>query len=182
MAKLKMEDGTILTDLAAIGREMAPLGITLHHLELSRDPAVTALLAKPVLTEDEKDAVLKAHDHHFKRLAHESGYQTRDLIVIHPDVPNLDAMLARFEKSHTHAEDEVRYIVDGDGVFGFTRPDGSQVELLVEPTEYVNVPVGTEHWFHLTGRRRIKAIRYFTNQTGWTPEYTGTPIRIAALG
>jgi 1,2-dihydroxy-3-keto-5-methylthiopentene dioxygenase len=120
--------------------------------------------------------VLVLLDHTFQQLRESLGYQSRDLIVLHPDVPGLDELLAKFERCHTHADDEVRYIVDGEGVFGFVLPDGSQVELLVEPGEYVNVPMGTEHWFHLTKRKRIKAIRYFVDTTGWTPEYTGTPI------
>lgn len=93
--------------------------------------------------------------------------QTRDLIVLHPDVPNLDELLAKFDRIHTHAEDEVRYILDGAGVFGFVRPDGSQVELTVEAADYINVPAGTEHWFYLTPQRRIKAIRYFTGTAGY---------------
>jgi cupin superfamily acireductone dioxygenase involved in methionine salvage len=59
-------------------------------------------------------------------------------------------------------------------------PDGqtsqalkSQVELTIEPGEYINVPTGTEHWFVLTERRRIKAVRYFAGTDGWVPEYTG---------
>lgn len=181
MAELLLEDGTILRDLAAISKEMAPLGIKLERWPVSSDPAIRALLGKATLTDEEKSAVLAAHDHYFTPLKETAGYQTRDLIVIHDAIPNLDAMLAKFDKSHTHSEDEVRYIVDGEGVFGFTRPDGSQVELKVQPEEIINVPTGTEHWFHLTGSRRIKAVRYFTSTAGWTPEYTGTPIRVATL-
>ena len=181
MAKLKLEDGTVLTDLNAIAPELAPLGVALSHWPVSEDPTIAALLAKPILNDEEKAAVLSAHDHYFREQQKQHGYQTRDLIVIHKDVPNLDAMLAKFDKCHTHAEDEVRYIVAGEGVFGFARPDGSQVELLIEPEEYINVPIGTEHWFHLTGSKSIKAIRYFISMGGWTPEYTPTAIRIAAL-
>ena len=93
------------------------------------------------------------------------------LIVLHPEIPNLDAMLAKFNPIHTHSEDEVRYIVDGEGIFGFVRPDETQVELTVQPEEYINVPAGTEHWFCLTAARRVKAVRYFTGTEGWTPEY-----------
>ena len=106
------------------------------------------------------------------------GYQSRDLIVLNPQVPNLDALLAKFDKIHTHADNEIRYIIDGDGVFGFVLPDQTQAELTVEPEEYINVPAGTEHWFVLTESRRIKAVRYFTTTEGWVPEYTGREIRV----
>jgi len=179
MAKLLMENGSVLTDLNQIGQEMAPLGIKLSKWPVSTEPEVKALLEKESLSDEEKVRVLAAHDHYFFDLQKQDGYQTRDMIVIHGGIPNIDVMLAKFDKCHTHSEDEVRYIVAGEGVFGFVRPDGTQVELTVEPEEYINVPTGTEHWFHLTATRAIKAIRYFTSTAGWSPEYTGTPIRIA---
>jgi 1,2-dihydroxy-3-keto-5-methylthiopentene dioxygenase len=43
----------------------------------------------------------------------------------------LNTLLSKFNRCHTHADDEVRYIIDGEGVFGFVRPDGSQVELTI---------------------------------------------------
>jgi 1,2-dihydroxy-3-keto-5-methylthiopentene dioxygenase len=97
--------------------------------------------------------------------------------VLHPEVPNLDALLSKFNSCHYHADDEVRYIVAGEGIFGFVRPDGSQVELTVQPEEFINVPANSEHWFYLTPAKRIKAVRYFTTTEGWTPEYTSTEIK-----
>jgi 1,2-dihydroxy-3-keto-5-methylthiopentene dioxygenase len=90
-------------------------------------------------------------------------------------------MLAKFDKVHTHSDDEVRYIIDGEGIFGFVLPDGRQVELTVETGDYINVPADTEHWFHLTEKRRIKAVRYFTSAEGWVANYTGTPVRIGRV-
>ena len=72
-------------------------------------------------------------------------------------------------------------IVDGEGVFGFTFPDGSQAELLMERGEYINVPKDTEHWFHLTRAMRIKAVRYFSGTDGWVPVYTGADVRVEPL-
>ncbi|MDJ0566530.1 MAG: cupin domain-containing protein, partial [Microcystis sp. M49629_WE12] len=109
------------------------------------------------------------------------GYQARDLIVLHPEIPNLDTLLAKFERCHTHADDEVRYIIDGEGVFGFVFADGSQGELTIQPQEYINVPAHSEHWFHLTASKRVKAVRYFTSTAGWVPEYTETVIRFPSL-
>lgn len=178
MAKLLLEDGTILNNLNDVARELAPLNVSLSHWPTGDDPELVALLDKPALTDGEKETVLAKLDHYFANLKQQEGYQARDLIVIHPDIPNLDQMLAKFEKCHTHADPEVRYIVAGEGVFGFVRPDGSQVELNIEPSEYINVPAGSEHWFHLTSTRKIKAVRYFVDSSGWTPIYTGTSIRI----
>ncbi len=179
MAILRLETGEPLTEVGAIAAELAPLNIGLNVWSTGTD--VRSLLAQQTLTDDEKEQVLVGLDHYFEQLKADLGYTSRDLIVLHPEVPNLEVMLAKFDKVHTHADDEVRYIVDGEGVFGFVRPDGSQVELTVQAGEYINVPAGTEHWFYLTPSRRVKAVRYFAGTDGWTPEYTSTPIKFATL-
>ena len=45
------------------------------------------------------------------------GYQTADVIDVRPDTPNLEAMLAKFTREHWHDEDEVRFIIEGRGLF-----------------------------------------------------------------
>ncbi|HIK28717.1 MAG: cupin domain-containing protein [Oscillatoriaceae bacterium SKW80] len=181
MAILQKEDGTICTEMEAIARELAPLNIQLHRWPIGENTQTRILLAKETLSDSEKEQLLQSLDHYFQELKNTQGYQSRDIIILHPATPNLDVMLAKFQSCHTHADDEVRYIIDGEGVFGFVRPDGSQIELTVQPEEYINVPAGTEHWFHLTAARRIKAIRYFSGTEGWVPQYTGTEIRIRPI-
>lgn len=175
MAILQLENGTTYTNYSDIERELAPLGIHLNHWSIN--PELQPLLAQDHLTEEEKQQVLTALEHHFEHLRDTAGYQSRDLIVLHPAIPNFDGLVAKFNQTHTHTEDEVRYILDGDGIFGFVYSDGTQVELTVQPQEYINVPAGTEHWFYLTSARRIKAVRYFVTTEGWTPNYTNTAIR-----
>jgi 1,2-dihydroxy-3-keto-5-methylthiopentene dioxygenase len=176
MAILQLENGKILTDLEQIGERLRTLSIQLQQWPVGGN-ALT-LLAQPSLQDDEKEQVLRSLDHYFDSL---EGYQSRDLIVLNPNTPNLDGLLEKFSRPHTHADDEVRYIVDGEGVFGFVCPDGSQMELTLQPEEYINVPAGTEHWFYLTSLRRIKAVRYFVDTLGWTPEYTATAIRMQVV-
>lgn len=178
MAILYLENGTTYTELEDISRELACLNIHLNRWSVGSNPELLHLLNQPALNADEKEQVLQGLDRYFEELKQTAGYESRDLIVLNPETPNLQALLSKFNQCHIHADDEVRYIVDGEGVFGFIRPDGSQVELTVEAEEYINVPAGTEHWFYLTETQRIKAVRYFTTTEGWTPEYTQTEIRI----
>ncbi len=180
MAKLRIEDGTIYTLLSDIVRELAPLNIQVNRWPIGDEPKLKALLARYVLIDSEKEKILEALDVYFQQLKITAGYQCRDLIVLHPDVPHLDSLVSKFDRCHTHADCEVRYIIAGEGVFGFVRPDNSQVELTVQPEDYINIPSGTEHWFYLTDLRQIKAVRYFTSQDGWIPEYTNTKIRLCA--
>lgn len=183
MAVLQLEEGTTYTQLSDIEQELAPLNVQLNRWPVGDNPEIQSLLAKDALSDEEKEKVLQALDGYFEELKQSSGYESRDLIVLYPEVPNLDTLLSKFNRCHYHTDDEVRYIVAGEGIFGFVRPDGSQVELTVQPEEYINVPANTEHWFCLTPSKRIKAVRYFTTTEGWTPEYTDTEInfRPAAL-
>lgn len=177
VAILQLENGAIYTELKDIAPELASLNIQLNRWSVGDNPQLHSLLAQNSLSEEEKEQVLKELDRYFEQLKQTAGYQSRDLIVLHPETPNLDALMAKFDQIHTHELDEVRYILDGEAIFGFVRPDGSQVELTVQKEEYINVPALTEHWFYLTKARRVKAVRYFTTTEGWIPQYTGREIR-----
>lgn len=177
MAVLRLEGNTLITESTEIAPYLAPMGVQLARWPVGDRPDTLALLDCPSLEEAEKEELLRSLDGYFEDLKTNLGYRTRDLIVLHDRTPNLDHLLAKFEQCHIHADDEIRYIIDGEGVFGFACPDGFQVELTVQREDYINVPAGTEHWFHLTPVRRIKAVRYFSSTEGWVPQYTGTPIR-----
>lgn len=177
MAVLKREDGSTVSSLEDIRKELAPLNVGLDRWAIP-DGQTKGLLAKESLSEEEKQEVLKGLDEYFVKLEEEQGYKSRDLVVLHPEIPDLGALLQKFDSAHTHDDDEVRFVVDGEGVFGFVLPEGSQVELKIEAGDYINVPKDTEHWFYLTDKKRIKAIRYFSGTEGWVPRYTGLKIRM----
>jgi len=177
MAVLRHENGMKNTSADDIARALQPLGVQLARWPVGDDPALRNLLSEPVLDATGKEAVLAALEARFDELKRVAGYRSRDLVVLHPDLPKLVDITRPYLDCHVHADDEVRYVVDGEGVFGFVLPDGQQVELTVVAEEYINVPARVEHWFHLTASRRIKAVRYFTDTADWTPEYTGTARR-----
>jgi 1,2-dihydroxy-3-keto-5-methylthiopentene dioxygenase len=80
-------------------------------------------------------------------------------------------MLAKFSKEHTHTEDEVRFILQGRGVFHINPGDRPVFGIEVWAGDLISVPLGTRHWFDLCGDRRIRAIRLFQDTSGWTPHY-----------
>ena len=116
--------------------------------------------------------ILQAFAKEIELLKQQGGYVTADVIDLHADTANLEGMLARFRKEHWHDEDEVRFIVEGRGVFHLHPPGGPVIALEVEAGDLVRVPTGTWHWFDLCKDRRIRAIRLFQDPTGWTPKYT----------
>ena len=106
------------------------------------------------------------------RLKARGGYVTADVIDVTADTPNLDTMLAKFNREHWHDEDEVRFIIAGRGLFHIHPNEGPVFVIEVEPGDLIRVPRGTKHWFDLCAERRIRAIRLFQDQSGWTPRYT----------
>ncbi len=143
-------------------------GIDYEHWEVPQEALVYT--KKETLSDKEKEELLQTVNHRFLELQKKFGYQTRDLVVLHPNVPNIDEMLAKFDKVHYHTDEEVRYILDGSGYFGFI---GKNEKFLVHVTEsdFISVPRNTNHWFYLDDRKRIKAVRYFTDTAGWVPNY-----------
>lgn len=176
MAKIIESDANEITDFATIGERLAPLGIALHSWPAPTTARARELLDRQSLNDGEKEELLGFVQNRFEQLKREKGYATRDLIVIHEQIPGLADMLAKFDKIHYHTDDEVRYILAGRGYFGFVAPNEEQFLLEVTAGDYINVPANTEHWFELKDSKRIKAVRYFIDTSGWTPVYTKRPM------
>lgn len=173
MARILFPDGSELSDLAAVQERLARTGITLRHWPAPTSPRAQALMGQKALNDAEKEELLGFVQERFEALKREKGYRMRDLVVIHEDIPGLADMLGKFDKIHTHSDDEVRYILAGQGYFGFVEPDGKQYLLEMRGGDYINVPANTEHWFEMRGCTRCKAVRYFIDTSGWAPIYTG---------
>ena len=116
--------------------------------------------------------LLAAYKDKIDELKARGGYVTADVIDVFPDTPNLDAMLNKFNSEHWHDEDEVRFIVEGRGLFTSIRRAARSSPIEVEAGDLIRVPRGTHHWFDLCADRRIRAIRLFQDPSGWTPHYT----------
>ena len=122
------------------------------------------------------EAILAAYSEPIEALKAQGGYVTTDVIEVKPDTPGLDAMLAKFNSEHWHDEDEVRYIIQGRGLFHINPSDGPVFAIEVHAGDLVRVPRGTRHWFDLCADRQIRAIRLFQDPSGWTPHYTQSGI------
>jgi 1,2-dihydroxy-3-keto-5-methylthiopentene dioxygenase len=167
---------------------MAVVSVPARGLVLDDQEHVTSFLAArgidherwrpahPIAAGASADEVLAAYSAEIGRLKARGGYVSADVIDVGPGTPGLDAMLERFRREHWHDEDEVRFILEGRGVF-FVHPEGVEVfSIEVGPGDLVRVPRGTRHWFDLCAERRIRAIRLFQDAAGWTPRYTESGI------
>lgn len=130
-----------------------------------------ASLSSRNLSEAEKQQVLKAFDGEIQRLYKTRGYKTADVVTLYPDTPNLDAMLAKFDKKHLHTDDEVRFVVQGRGVFTLFPANGEVIDAELQPGDFITVPANYKHYFTLCPDRQITAIRIFTDPAGWVANY-----------
>jgi 1,2-dihydroxy-3-keto-5-methylthiopentene dioxygenase len=131
---------------------------------------------QPVAEDATADDVLHAYAREVDALKQRGGYATADVIDVRPETPNLDAMLTKFNREHWHDEDEVRFIVEGRGLFHVHPPDGPVFAIEVDAGDLIRVPRGTHHWFDLCADRRIRAIRLFKDPAGWAPHYTDSGV------
>lgn len=165
MAVLRFpEENTTFEKEPEIRSELSELGIDYERWSLDR-----------VGADASADEVLSAYADEIDAMKRRGGYVTADVIDVNPATPNLDAMLAKFDKEHTHDEDEVRFILAGRGIF-FLNIHDRVVSVEVGPGDMLRVPRGTTHWFTLCEDRRIRAIRWFQDTTGWTPHYTDSGV------
>lgn len=129
---------------------------------------------RPLAATASNEEILEAYAGEIEDLKQNGGYVTADVINVTPETPNLEAMLNKFNKEHTHDEDEVRFCVEGSGVFHIHPENGPITAIQVGAGDLIRVPRGTKHWFDLCDTKTIRCIRLFQDTSGWAPLYTGT--------
>lgn len=144
-------------------------GLTYRHWDVSK--LHEGLRGNYALTEAEKTEVLVAFKEEIESLKAEGGYVAADVVVLSEKTPDLETLLGKFSREHHHGEDEVRFVVDGHGIFTIRGRSGRYIELTVGPGDLITVPAGTRHWFTLAEDRRITCIRLFQDPSGWAAIY-----------
>ncbi len=111
---------------------------------------------------------------HVKALERD-GYETIDQVSVSPDHPDRETLRGKFLSEHRHAEDEVRYFEEGEGLFTL-REGGSIYAVLCTAGDMISVPAGMRHWFDMGAQPSFTAWRFFQTPAGWVGEFTGDPI------
>ena len=101
----------------------------------------------------------------------EHGYVDEDFVELGPKTENLDAICAKFDKEHFHTEDEVRFVVEGAGIFDIRDEADRWLRIEVTPGDMIVIPARKYHRFYLTDSRQIRCMRLFANHDGWAPLY-----------
>ncbi|TVQ65003.1 MAG: cupin domain-containing protein [Spirulina sp. DLM2.Bin59] len=162
----KTQTQETLTEPAAIKAFLNRNGIIFEQWET---PAQLTPTASP-------EEILAAYSDRVNPYMAAHGYQTADVVNIHPGIDNYPAIRAKFLAEHTHPEDEVRFFVEGEGLFWFNLDHEPVFNLRCCAGDLISVPQGTKHWFDAGEIPNVKAIRIFSTTEGWTPLYTGSGI------
>jgi 1,2-dihydroxy-3-keto-5-methylthiopentene dioxygenase len=154
-----------LTDHSAIAQRLAAVGVQLERWQSTR----------PLTREAGQDEVLEAYRDEVERLNTHFGFESVDVVSLHPGHPDRAAFRQKFLAEHTHDDFEVRFFVDGRGLF-YLHVDGKVHMVLCEKGDLLSVPANTTHWFDMGERPDFKCIRFFTKPDGWVGHFTGSDI------
>jgi 1,2-dihydroxy-3-keto-5-methylthiopentene dioxygenase len=154
-----------MTGHAVIAERLGAIGVQFERWEAGR----------PLTRDADQDEVLDAYRSDIERLNERFGFQSVDVVSLQPDHPDRAAFRQKFLAEHTHDDFEVRFFVDGRGLF-YLHVDGRVHMLLCERGDLISVPAGTTHWFDMGERPDFKCIRFFTRPEGWVGNFTGSDI------
>ncbi|MGF1642470.1 MAG: acireductone dioxygenase [Thiotrichales bacterium] len=150
---------------AEIRRELDRIGVRFERWQANQ----------PISDNATSDEVIAAYREDVDRLMRDNGFKSVDVISVTPDHPDKAALRSKFLSEHTHSEYEVRFFVDGQGLF-YLHVGDRVYTVLCEKGDLISVPAGTTHWFDMGPNPSLKAIRLFTNPEGWVANFTGDPI------
>lgn len=105
------------------------------------------------------------------RIKREHGYVDEDFVELSADTPNLEAICAKFDREHYHTEDEVRFVVAGEGIFDVRDEADRWIRIEVAEGDMIVIPACAHHRFFLTAQKQIRCMRLFANNDGWAPLY-----------
>ncbi len=157
--------GEPVTEHQAITDTLQRLGVRFERWETGA----------PLAADAGQDEVLAAYQPDVERLQDEYGFQSVDVVALRPDHPQRDELRDKFLQEHTHSDFEVRFFVDGAGLFYLHVGDKVYL-VLCEQGDLISVPAGVTHWFDMGAAPDFKCIRLFVIPEGWVAEMTGSGI------
>lgn len=171
MSALRVYDETgqpiesVIWDYDTIAARLGELGVQFERWQAT----------EPLSDSAEQEAVLQAYQHSIDQLNKQYGFQSVDVVALRPDNPKKDEFRQKFLAEHIHADFEVRFFVDGSGLF-YLHVNDKVYLVLCEKGDLISVPANTTHWFDMGKDPNFKCIRLFTTENGWVGDFTGSEI------
>lgn len=105
------------------------------------------------------------------RIKEIKGYVAQDEVNMSPTLPNYEEMSQKFRIEHYHPGDEVRFVLEGGGVWEIRSLEDKWMRVEVGPGDFIVVPDKRYHLFYLTDEKYIKCVRLFKDTNGWVQVY-----------
>lgn len=104
-------------------------------------------------------------------LAKERDYVSRDVVEITPEKMGgqqiYEEKLKIFYAEHLHEDEEIRYILDGEGYFDVRERNDRWVRCKLQKGDLLILPAGIYHRFTLSTQDYVKALRLFKEEPKW---------------
>jgi 1,2-dihydroxy-3-keto-5-methylthiopentene dioxygenase len=159
------QHGIHYTDFAVIQEHLNSLGVQFEHWRTDYPLAVNA----------DENTMLAIYHEPIDLLKQKHNFQSIDIIHINPDHPEKDAIRKKFQAEHTHDDFEIRFFINGQGLF-YLHVVGKVYVVLCEKGDLISVPAHTTHWFDMGENPQFTCIRFFTTPYGWVANFTDDPI------
>ncbi len=154
-----------LSDREQIASELDSIGVRFERWQAAQSLTLDA----------SQEEIVAAYQASIDLLMKEYGFQSVDVIALGPNHPDHDTLRKKFLDEHTHSDFEVRFFVDGQGLF-YIHADDKVFGVMCEKGDLISVPAGAKHWFDMGAAPNFKCIRLFTSVKGWEANYTGDAI------
>lgn len=169
MTTIKLQGEKVIENQEEVIKFLSEQGVIYEHWNIGR--LDESLHDKYVLTENDKEEILSTFKNEIEDISERRGYQAWDIISLSEETPNLEELLKNFQQEHHHTDDEVRFIVNGHGVFVIQGNDGDFFEVHLNPGDLISVPENIRHYFTLSEDKKVVAVRIFVTREGWVPIY-----------
>ena len=96
--------------------------------------------SKPELEQEAKqERILEAYASLIASVQEHEGYQTVDVMRVGSAQPNTSSLRQTFLQEHQHPEDEVRFFVEGCGLFSLHIKD-EVIQVICETNDWITIP------------------------------------------
>ncbi|KAJ5701461.1 hypothetical protein N7488_009009 [Penicillium malachiteum] len=117
---------------------------------------------------------------HVDEIALERGYKNRDQVCVSPQTMGdvYEEKVKMFFAEHLHEDEEIRYILDGEGYFDVRGQEDEWIRICLKKDDMIILPAGIYHRFTTNEQNYVKAMRLFQDEPKWTPLNRGADVDV----